>query len=186
MKDHRLTDQDLVAALRGNAKGTERAFTELYARHAQRTYAFILRMTGDAKASEDLMQEVWLKFYDAARADVVVTNPVGFLLMIARNHCLNWKRDTKPMLSLEGLEEMTARPEEDAAELTRLINLALELLDYEYREAFVLKYYQGYDYQEMSTMTGASVDALRNRVWRAKEKVKSALRPHFAELGIQK
>ena len=30
----------------------------------------------------------------------------------------------------------------------------------EYREAFILKYYQGYSYQEMSTVTGASVDAL--------------------------
>ena len=175
-------EQELILALRGPHKEAERSFAELYSRHAQRTYAFILRMTGNSAASQDLLQEVFIKFYRATQQELVFTNPGGFIMMVARNLCLNWKRDEHRGVPLEGLliAEHDSRVEQD--ELLNLINLSLELLDFEYREAFVLKYYQGYSYEEMSALTGSSVTALKKRVWRAKERIRNALQPYIFEL----
>ena len=185
MKDQSTTDQDLIRQLRGPHREQERAFTELYSRHSQRVYAYILRILGEQATSQDLLQETFVKFYNAAREDVVVTNPRAFLIMIARNLCLNWKRDAHPGVPIEGLELPFNDETVERNELSRIVNLSLELLDFEPREALVLKYYQGYSYEEMSRLTGETVAALRNRVWRAKEAIRGTLKPYASELGIK-
>ncbi len=184
MKNTVTTDQDLIRQLRGSRGEQQRAFAELYARHAQRVYAYILRMLGEQTVSQDLLQETFLKFYNAAREDLVVTNTRAFLIMIARNLCLNWKRDTKASVDIDGLELPMDDETVERNDLSRILNAALELLEFERREAFVLKYYQGYSYEEMSRITGETVAALRSRVWRAKEEIRQTLKPYAAELGI--
>lgn len=177
-----IEEQQLVSELRGPRNDAERAFSEIYSRHAQRTYAFILRMTGDAAASQDLLQETFIKFFRASEHDLVVHSLGAFLMMIARNLCLNWRRDHRPT---EQLSESFIAPDDSSIErddLLHLITLALELLEYEYREAFVLKFYQGYSYEEMSIITGETIPTLKNRVWRAKDKIRATLRHYITEL----
>jgi len=179
-KDRR--EELLIKDLRGTQKEAERAFTEIYARYAQRTYAFILRMTNDEAASQDLLQEVFIKFYNATKQDLVFTNPSAFILVIAKNLCLNWKRDLRPLENLDDVliaSSDTSTVEQD--ELLHLINLSLELLEFDYRQAFVLKYYQGCSYDEMALITGETISALKNKVWRAKEQIKKTLRPYILE-----
>ena len=178
-----ISEQELIAAMRGSKKEAERAFAELYSRHAHRTYAYILRMTGNSAASQDLLQEAFLKFYRATLQDLIFTNIGGFIMMIARNLCLNWKRDEHPTLPLEDFFTVENDPCIEVDELLNLITVSLELLSFEHREAFVLKYYQGYSYEEMSAITGSSVTALKKRVWRAKEQVRITLKPYILELN---
>ena len=185
MKNTLTTDQDLILQLRGSRGEQGRAFAELYARHAQRVYAYILRMSGEHAASQDLLQETFLKFYTAARGDLVVANTRAFLIMIARNLCLNWKRDLRPIAAIDELELPIDDETVERNDLAHILNAALELLEFEYREAFVLKYYQGYSYEEISRITGETVSALRSRVWRAKEEIRRTLKPYAAELGIK-
>ncbi len=183
MKRRQLTDEELIAGLRGTHREAEIAFTEIYSRYAQRTYAFILRMMGDGAASEDILQEVFLKFFNATRQQLVFTNLRAFIFMIARNQCLNYKRDVPQTESIEHMEfvvhEFSGAIEQN--ELLQLVTLSLELLEIEFREAFVLKYYQGYSYEEMSQLTGDTIPALKNRVWRAKEQIRRALKPYIIE-----
>jgi len=183
------TDQDshekkLIKALQGTHDESEKAFTELYQYYAHSVYSFILRMTGKIVVSEDLLQETFIKFYNATRQDLLVTNVRGFLFMIARNLSLNWRRDEHPTVSVDDIlieiEGHHHAIEQD--ELLNLINHSLDLLELEYREAFILKYYQGYSYEEMSRLTGDTIPTLKNRVWRAKEKIQNSLRPYILEL----
>ncbi len=175
------TDQALIRDLQGSHKEAEKAFSEIYSRYAQRTYALILSMTGDSAASQDILQEVFLKFYNAAKQELVFTNLRGFILMIARNLCLNWKRDVSRFTPIKDLLLTVDEYNVEHDELLQLITLSLDLLEFEYREAFVLKYYQGYSYDEMSMLTGETIPTLKNRVWRAKEQIKQALRPYILE-----
>jgi RNA polymerase sigma-70 factor (ECF subfamily) len=181
-KHRTISEEDLIRSLRGSKREAESAFAEVYSRYAHRTYAFILRMTGERTVSQDLLQETFIKFFRATKEDLVFRNISAFLLMIARNLCLNWRRDHRETLELE---ESILAPDNYSVErddLLHLVTLALELLDFEQREAFVLKYYQGYTYDEMSQITGETIPALKNRVWRAKEKIRAILRPCITEL----
>ena len=59
---------------------------------------------------------------------------------------------------------------------------ALARLSETQRSLVMLKDYEGYSYEEMSSLTGQTVDTLRNRVWRAKEQIRRALRPYIQEI----
>jgi RNA polymerase sigma-70 factor (ECF subfamily) len=68
-------------------------------------------------------------------------------------------------------------------ELLQILATSLELLDTEQKDAFVLRMYQGLSYNEISKITGDSVSAVKNRVWRAKEKIKEILTPYLEDLS---
>jgi RNA polymerase sigma-70 factor (ECF subfamily) len=182
--DQTSQEKKLIKALQGAHEESEKAFTEIYQYYAHSLYSFILRMTGNVAVSEDLLQETFIKFYSATRQDLLVSNVKGFLFMIARNLSLNWRRDEHSTISIDDmLIEIEGHHhiiEQD--ELLNLINHSLDLLELEYREAFILKYYQGYSYEEMSRLTNETIPTLKNRVWRAKEKIQNSLRPYILEL----
>ena len=73
-------------------------------------------------------------------------------------------------------------PMYERSELLNMISSALDLLDTPYREAFVLRFYQGLSYKEISDITGDSVSSLKVRVMRAKEQVKGILAPYITDL----
>jgi len=57
------------------------------------------------------------------------------------------------------------------------IQRALDRLDPEHREAFVLKHVEDLSYDEMSALTGANISALKMRVKRACERLRVLLDP---------
>jgi RNA polymerase sigma-70 factor (ECF subfamily) len=61
------------------------------------------------------------------------------------------------------------------AELRDGLGRALDHLDPEQREAFVLKHVDGRPYDEMSALLGVSVPALKMRVHRAREGLQTLL-----------
>src|SRR5438093_9769687 len=75
--------------LRRAAKGDEEAFTLLYRRHQASMYRFALRMTGNAWAAEEIVQDVFMilmrepKKYDATRGALG-----AFLYGVARNRVM--------------------------------------------------------------------------------------------------
>lgn len=178
------TDIELVGLLRSEKPEAEAAFKELYKRYSSQVHAYCLRVTGNVQAAEDIFQDTFIKFYQNVRADVPNTNIPGFLIKIARNLCLNQKRDVKavtvPLDSFDFPQMDTSSFEQK--ELLDLINMALELLDFEYREAFVLREYNGLSYQEIGDLCSITVANAKSRVFRAKEKIKSVLQPYMKDL----
>ena len=67
------------------------------------------------------------------------------------------------------------------AELLGLISSAVELLDLEYREAFVLREYENMPYEEIAALVGSTVSNVKSRVFRARQKIKKLLEPSIRE-----
>lgn len=184
-KDYsRYSDIELYKALSGSKEESEAAFGELYSRHSQRIYAYCLRVTGNSDDARDIFQEAFLRFFNSAKNQAKLENVPGFLLIIARNLCINFKRDRKPVVSIEDFTLASNDTNYEQKEILQLISSALELLDFEYREAFVLRQYHGLSYQEIADITNTSISAAKNRVWRAKEKVKNILSPYLEDVSI--
>ena len=176
-------DFQLFEMLKGKRNEAEAAFAELYARYSQRVYAYCLRVTGHSEDAKDIFQETFLKFFDSAKELENLDNVPGYLLTIARNICINHRRNRKPNFSLEDFRTWTNDSDYERNELLQLLASALELLETEYREAFVLRLYQGLSYPEIAKITGDSQSAIKNRVWRAKEKIKDILTPYLEDLS---
>ena len=69
----KVQDEDLVQSI---ARGDKGAMRVLYARHSIRIYRFIVRLTGNASLSEDLLSEVFLYVWRQADA-FTVAQPVA-------------------------------------------------------------------------------------------------------------
>ena len=129
---------------------------------------------------EDVFQEVFIKFYHAGRNGYVIDSLQPYLFKIARNLCLNYKRDNKQILiALEDIHIPETVNESQSNELAELINSALDLLNDEYREAFILQAYQSFSYNEISDILNVPVSTVRNRIVRAKRKLRELLTPYL-------
>jgi len=177
------SDTELFYILSENKENAESAFTELFNRYSSRVYAYCRRFLGDRDEAQDVFQETFIKFHQSANKDREMTNVPGFLLTIARNLCMNAKRKEKPNVTLE--EYMAGDDDSlisDKDELLELIKKALELLPDDYREAFVLREYDGLTYEEISKLTNTSLTNVKVRIHRAKLKIKDILQPYLNEL----
>lgn len=176
-------DSEIFNALKGKKNEAESAFAELYARYAQRVYAYCLRVMGTPEDAGDIFQETFLKFYSSVSSHKEMDNIPGYLLTIARNMCLNYKRDQRTTFNIDDYNIKVNNNDYEKQELLQLISMALELLEFDYREAFVLRQYQGLTYTEIAEITGDSIPAIKNRVWRAKERIKEILTPYLEDMS---
>lgn len=106
------------------------------------------------------------------------------MLTIARNGCIDHKRRQKETITLEEFHHSLPQVQEsDQQELLRLIELALEYLEFDLKEVFVLRQYQELSYEEIALLTGVPVTTVTKRIWRAKERLKKILSPFIRDLA---
>ncbi len=175
------SDKELVLLLDG--KEHEAAFRELYHRYSALVHAYCLRVLNNQELAEDIFQETFIRFYNKINIERKNTNVPGFLITIARNLCLNYKRDVRPTVSMEGMDfPIHQDMSYEKKELLDLINTALDLLEFEYREAFVLREYDGIPYKEIAEICGITIGNAKSRVFRAKKKIREILAPYLNDL----
>ncbi|MBR9978270.1 MAG: RNA polymerase sigma factor, partial [Bacteroidetes bacterium] len=131
----------------------------------------------------DVFQETFTRFYrHAQKPDEQINNMLAYLLTTARNVFLNTQRNKVHWSPFDDEKVADQLPMYERSEMLNMISSALELLNHTYREAFVLRFYQGLSYKEISEITGDSVSSLKVRVMRAKEQVKAILAPYISDM----
>ena len=154
---------------------------EIYRAHGQMVYRYLLTLTGEEQAAEELTQET---FYQAVRCidrydgSCKVTT---WLCAIAKNQFQSWQR--KRWRSAEPLDETT--PDSRAVEpdvLRRLDYLSLlqqiHTLPELTREVMYLRLFGQLSFQEIGEVLGRSENWARVTYYRGKEKVKKELTEH--------
>jgi len=164
----RKSDADLFAAFLG---GDDNALVELYDRHNHRLYLYCLQFSRNEQQAEDLTQEMWERMIRLRDNDrTTVQNPLGLMLTIARNLCLDNIRRERRHADLDELPEsrhpVSIMPE--LSHMEEMVILALPHLPVAQREVLVLHAYSGYRFDEIAEMLGEPVGAVRTRAWRAR------------------
>ncbi|MEY3313681.1 MAG: RNA polymerase sigma factor [Ignavibacteria bacterium] len=178
------SDIELYAMLRMGKPISEKAFAELYARHSPRIFAYCRRILGDYDKAQDAFQDTFVKFFNSAQQEREMSNVPAYLLRIARNLCLNMQRGQKGHVSLEEYHlPLHSDMSHDKKELLDLITKAMEQLPTDYKEAFVLREYEGLSYQEIAELTESSLSTVKIRIFRAKQKIREILAPYVADLS---
>ena len=174
-------DIELYYLMRGGTKTSEKAFAELYIRYSPRIYAYCRRFLGNKQDAQDVFQESFVRFYQSSQQERVMTNIPAFLLKIARNLCVNFKKRTHKPVTLE--DYIHSEPDRhDKDELLNLIKTTLDLLPQEYRELFILREYEYLTYHEIAELTGISLATVKIRLFRAKQKIRDILAPYLSEI----
>ena len=177
-----LGDDALVDRAR---RGDVDAFELLYRQHAGRVYALCLRLAADPVVARELVQDTFVKAWDALprfRADASLTT---WLHRIAVNALLERRRGEKRRTSRVSLAGDEEEDERDIAgvvfapDVATAIDLerAIGALPPGVRRAFVLHDVEGYTHEEIAAMTGLASGTLRAQLHRARQLLIRALRP---------
>ncbi len=157
--------------------------------------ATIYRFLGQRfqKDVEDIAQEVFLKVFRALpKFDATRAKFTTWVYTFVRNHCFDvLKRRVVPTTSLHAVpadepardfaDRRELQPTADAEnqELGRRIGEALATLGEDQRMVFILREYEGLDYQEIGAITGTSEGTVKSRLFRAKEALRQQLEPYL-------
>jgi len=181
----RLSDREVCDRIAGKSHAeSEAAFTEMYNRYARRIHAYCYRILSNAEDAEDAFQETFLRFHRTVKSGGVMTNVSGLIFTIARNLCINMKKKNTRWAS-DPVEHDTLSDRDETyekKELLELIKTALELINADYREAFVLREYNGLSYREIAALLDITVSTAKIRVFRAKEKIREVLEPYLKDI----
>jgi RNA polymerase sigma-70 factor, ECF subfamily len=173
------SDEALVQSI---ADGDRRAMAQLYARHNVRLYRFILRLTGNAATAEDLVSEVFLEVWRAARNFRAESRVSTWLLAIARNRALSLtrRRTDEPLDDRVAatVEDTADDPESTADKLSRrsIVRRCLQQLSTAHRQVMDLVYYHDRSVDEIAVVLGISPNTVKTRMFYARSKMGGLLR----------
>jgi len=167
--------------------GDPAAFNELYERHRSAIFRFSFRLAGSVEAAEDITHDCFLS---------LIRKPENFLpdraslrtylLSAARNLWLKQLRTFGRESAIDELadDQFIALDKEPLRsllddELAEKVQQAVSSLPPLQKEALVLFQYEGLALSEIAAMVGTDVGAVKSRLHRARERLRSALRPYL-------
>ncbi|MEN6560756.1 MAG: sigma-70 family RNA polymerase sigma factor [Acidobacteriota bacterium] len=142
---------------------------ELYERHGESLYRYLLFKLGSAEDAEDVLQEAFCRF---ARCDLrwrLVRDKRAFVFRVARNEARRFlrrkivRRQGERMIMNGGagvFASVMAAPEETDSVL--LVRCA-ETLPAEQKEAVFLKIFDGLTFREIASVCGVSANTAASR-----------------------
>ena len=165
--------------------GDDTAFSALVNKYQRSVHALAWRKVGDFHIAEDITQDTFLKAYQRLSTLKKPQRFASWLYVIAANHCSTWLR--KKRLWTQSLEETNSTQLEKATysgyvieenermteETQReIVKKLLAKLQESERTVITLHYLGGMNYEEISEFLGVSVAAIKNRLYRARRRLK--------------
>jgi RNA polymerase sigma-70 factor (ECF subfamily) len=147
----------------------------VFERHHLAVFRFLRRMTGSASAAEDLTQEVFLRVIRGAERYEERAREVSWVFRIARNVLVDRHRAQARAPERVAIQDGGPYPIPAMQPLGIALDEAVARLPQEDREAFLLREVGGLGYAEISEATGATHDAVRMRIYRARLALRAAL-----------
>ena len=108
---------DLSRLLARSGLGDRAAFATLYERTSPHLFAVVLRINRDRAQAEDILQEVYVNVWRAAKGfDAAQSQPLTWLTSIARNRAIDSLRrnQTRPQIQGSGAFDGAADGEDDS------------------------------------------------------------------------
>ena len=178
--------------------GQRRPISEIVAEEGTRLRNFIRRRVPDPADAEDIAQEVFYELVEANHLLMPIEHVTGWLFRVARNRITDLFRKKKPEsfsdAALEDpdgelllIEDMLPSPDAGPEAvyvrnaLLDELELALDELPEEQREAFVAHEIEGRSFKEISAESGVSVNTLLSRKHYAVLHLRERLRSIYDE-----
>jgi RNA polymerase sigma-70 factor (ECF subfamily) len=187
-------DELLGGARRGDAAALE----TLLVRYQPHLYRFGLRMCGNVEDAGDVAQESLMSMARSVRDFRGDSSVSSWLYTIARRFCIKKRRrskfapaheeslDASATGTAQHLADPRPNPEQTATnqELALALTHAIDALEPSQREVLVLRDVEGLSAQQVATILGMSVDAVKSRLHRARVAMRAELAPVLGRPAI--
>ena len=166
-------------------EGDDTAFSALVKKYQRSVHALAWRKIGDFHIAEEITQDTFLKVYQRLSTLKAPQSFTSWLYVITANHCKAWLRKKRTQTqSLENtsnmqlektaysgyiIEENKRMATETQREVVKKLLAKLQESD---RTIITLYYLGGMTYDEISKFLGVSEATIRNRLYRARRRLK--------------
>lgn len=150
---------------------------KVWQEYHSRLRAFILSRISDGAATDDILQNVFLKMHAGLSSLKNQTKLQSWLYQITRNAIIDYFRSQKPAVELP---EWLPQPETDPGEtvtqaLSECLQPMMQHLPELYREAVILSELKGFTQKEVAQVQGTSLSGAKSRVQRGRARLKEML-----------
>lgn len=184
---HNLTDDELLEIVKHRQPQTEMAFQEIYYRYQSKIFSYIKAILTEIEPSEDILQDTFTNFYKSLNKDREVPSIERYVIKIARNLCLNYKRSHKVLLNLDDVTNIYSNDlQYDRKELMDIIYRVLNEMDSKYSDAYRYKKLEGYSFNDIAEKMNITTETAKTRVTRARLKLLEELEPFIKDLKKNK
>ena len=175
-------ERDIILRIVG---GERDAYALLVNEYKTSIFNLAYRMTGNYEDALDLAQETFIRAYvnlkkfDSEQRFFTWIYTIGINLV--RNHLKKKRQDR----SRETMERTFPKPgigdsdriEQDTIRVQEndRLNIAMQKLPSDLREAIVLRFYQDLSFEEIAAISDASISAVKMRVYRAQERLRALM-----------
>jgi len=154
----------------------------LYERHYRQLFGYLFKMTKQKEASEDMVQNVFFRMLKYRNSFKGGGEFRTWMYHVARNVLNDHYHNAKRIPSNTDLHEFEGRMEEgmpadekiEKEQAVETLMKAMEKLSEDNRELLILCRYQDLKYQEIAQILNTSEAAIKVRVHRAMNELKSA------------
>ncbi|HEV2861413.1 MAG TPA: sigma-70 family RNA polymerase sigma factor [Pyrinomonadaceae bacterium] len=154
----------------------------LFREHHEQVFRAAYRITGSATDAEDVLQTIFLRLASNAETPDLAPNPGGYLHRAAVNAALDIVRGRgrARMVSFDSVESAqelkspSSGPEEehDDRELRALLRHAVAKLGERAAAVFALRYFEGYDNNQIAELIGTSPTVVAVTLHRARTRLR--------------
>jgi RNA polymerase sigma-70 factor (ECF subfamily) len=166
-------------------EGKTNTFSYLVDRHKDKAYNLAFRICGNREEAEEIAQDAFLKAYRSLKYFKMKSSFATWLHRIVYNTAISLVRSRKKgVLSIEEFPADAVdflgfnKTEDEAADdyMNSLVNFALQKINEEERGLITLYYYNDFNTEEISRITGINKSNVKVRLFRARKKMSEIIR----------
>ncbi|GAB4340821.1 MAG: RNA polymerase sigma-70 factor [Calditrichia bacterium] len=171
-----ISDRELVIAIK---KSDKQSFRQLYLRYSEPLYRFLWRKLRDPELANDLLQDVFLRFWQNRLGLDENRNIKSYLFQSANNRAIDHFRKLSVRQELNPDTEMADVPvyPDEYSDVDEQIRQAVDKLPTAQRNVLLLSKFEGLKYQEISEVLNISPKTVENHMNRALKKLRQLLGP---------
>jgi RNA polymerase sigma-70 factor (ECF subfamily) len=186
MDTRELTDKEQILHLL--SQGSEYAFTQVFDHYRGIVYGTALKYLKSESASEEIVQDIFLKLWTKRAELPNVQNFNGFLFTMARNAILDKLRrlanEKTAQTILSKQQSFTDNTDHRVLDnqYQQILEQAIDQLSPQQKQVFRLAKVEGYSYKEIAEELGISVLTVKVHMNKALQSLRDYLKGHMGSL----
>ena len=171
-----IADEILLAGIKQNDYAS---YNQLFKRYYSRLCTFTTALTQSSSASEDVIQELFIRLWTHRRKLVINENISGYLYRASKNAALNYIRTEnnrkKTLQNMPVSEWVSDESVIEQIEFSAALHHCISQLPDRSREVFMKSRFEGLKQKEISDQLGISAQTIKNQIWKSLQYLKSCL-----------
>ena len=168
--------------------GSPGELEQLYERHSQALFAFLLNFTRSEADTRDIIQEIFRRLASRPHALEDVREERSFLLRMAHNLAIDFMRRrlaqcrSREALAIESVDLFAPAADPDEQAFRAQLTAALSELPAEQRAVVHLKLWEELTFEQIAETLGISANTAASRYRYGLDKLRARLRPIYNEI----